>query len=161
MSGWTTKTTKEPSTTENDIDKWIDVVILHMRRCNDAIYFSDNVLEKLIKGEDLCWVEIVGMFYPVDSNPKQYMCTMVFFQELLKQGVLRNDQLKQLFPDKKDYLMFLSHILPKMQKFRAIQSTGGKNAKKYELRFDKDFCEILEYTLRNWIFKIARSLTLD
>jgi hypothetical protein len=130
-----------------------------MRRCNDALYFSDEVLEKLIKEEDLGLEEIVGLFYPVDSNPTQHMCTRVFFQELLKQGVLRNDQLKQLFPDKKDYVMFLSHILPKLQKFRAIQSTGGKNAKKYELRFDRDFCNILEHTLRNWIFKIACFLT--
>jgi hypothetical protein len=126
-----------------------------MRRCTNALYFSDEVLEKLINEKDLDLSEVVSIFYPAETNPSQYGCTRLFFQEMFKQGILRNDQLKMMFPDKKDYLMFLSHILPKLQKFRAIQSTGGKNAKKYELRFDRDFSNILKVCLISWLLQIG------
>jgi hypothetical protein len=70
------------------------------------------------------------------------------FQALDKQGVLENKQLKQLYPTTNEKMLFLSHVLPKLERFEFIKSTKEKGAKKYELYF---FDEFGYYLLENMI----------
>ena len=102
-----------------------------MRRCNEALYFSDEVIGKLNQRDGRIDLEdFADMFYPANTNEKQHNCTLKLFQALDKQGVLENKQLKHLFPTTNERILFLSHVLPKLERFEFIKSTKEKDAKK-------------------------------
>jgi hypothetical protein len=119
-----------------------------MRRCNEALYFSDEIIEKLRHRDDcLSLADFADIFFPVKTNEKQHNCTLKLFQALDKQGVLENKQLKHLYPTTNERMLFLSHVLPKLERFEFIKSTKEKGSKKYRLYFFEEFSYCLAENL--------------
>ena len=114
-----------------------------MRRCNDALYFTDEVVQKLGEGRSLSIWDFTNILFPRGSNRKQFDCAFRFLQELEKRGEIGNTQARGLFESPNDRIVLMAHVLPKLKKFGFVESNSGVGARRYVVCFSKGFSDLL------------------
>ncbi|MFH1787917.1 MAG: hypothetical protein ABH834_00880 [Candidatus Altiarchaeota archaeon] len=113
------------------------------RRSNNILYFSDELIQKVLERRPLRLWDFTDMFFPRETNRKQFDCAFKFLNELEKRGSMSNSEVRGLFDSTKEQILLMSHVLPKLQKFRLVESDSGGNSKKYNLRFSRNASFIL------------------
>jgi len=113
------------------------------RRSNDTLYFVDELIQKVMERRPLSIWDYTGMFFPRETNQKQFECAFKFLRELEKKGTMSNSEVRALFDSTKEQILLMSHVLPKLQKFGFIESDSNTNAKKYNLRFGRNMTFML------------------
>ena len=112
------------------------------RRSNDALYFTDDLIRKVSEGRSLKLWDCVNLFFPKETNQKQFDCAFKFLQALEKQGSMLNTEALGLFDSRNECLMFVGNVVPKLKKFGLLESDGNGGSKKYSLRFGEGFSKL-------------------
>ncbi len=107
------------------------------------MYFTDELILKVLERRPLRVWDFTNMFFPRETNQKQFECAHKFLKELEKKGVMSNSEVRALFDSQKEQILLMSHVLPKLQKFGFIESNSNTNAKKYKLRFGRNLMFML------------------
>lgn len=107
------------------------------RRNNDALYFPDELIRRVLEHRPVQLWDSVNMLFPKETNRKQFDCALKFLQELEKRGSIQNTEARGLFESETERIMLAAIILPKLRKFGVIESAGGR--RKYLIRFGSGF----------------------
>jgi len=114
-----------------------------IRRSNDALYFTDELIQKIIEHKPVQLWDCVNMFFPKETNKKQFDCALRFIQTLEKTGSMPNTEAIRLFDTQTERYMLTGQIIPKLRKFGFIESDGNTCSKKYTLRFGRKYSQTL------------------
>jgi len=66
------------------------------RRSNDSVFLKDEVLLKADERRKLDLWEFMQLFFPEDSNKKQFDCTLKFMKHLLEAKSIESTNLKEI-----------------------------------------------------------------
>ena len=100
------------------------------RRSKDTLYFTDELVQKVLERWPLSMWDFVNMFFPKVTNEKQFDCTFKFLSELNKKGVMSNTEVRGLLESPKDQVLLMSHVMPKLQKFGLVTVEANGSSKK-------------------------------
>ena len=113
------------------------------RRCNDALYFTDELVQKIVERRPVRVCDCVEMLFPQDTNRKQFECALRFLQELDKRGSILNTEALDLFQTANERYLLAGKILPKLKKFRIVEWNGNNGSKKYSMKLGEGFSGLL------------------
>lgn len=114
-----------------------------IRRSQDALYFTEELIQKIAEKRPIKLWDCVNMFFPRETNRKQFDCALVFLQALEKNGSLQNTEVMTLYDSQNERYTLTGHVVPKLRKFGVIESNGRVCSKRYSYRFGKDFSQLL------------------
>jgi hypothetical protein len=126
------------------------------RRSNDTLYFTEEIMQKVLEKRPLKAWDFANLFFPKTTNEKQFDCSYKFLSELDKQGEMGNTEVRHIMESPTDQVMLMSHVIPKLQRFGLIESDGGDGSKKYNLRFARKFPHLLWGLQMDWLVFYAR-----
>jgi hypothetical protein len=130
-----------------------------MRRCNDALYFTDEIVRKLGEGRSLSIWDFTNILFPRGTNRKQFDCAFRFLLELEKRGEIGNTQARGLFESSNYKIVLMAHVLPKLKKFGFVESNSGVGARRYRVCFSKGFADALLKVGFSWMLHYSLNLT--
>jgi hypothetical protein len=113
------------------------------RRCNDALYFTDELVQKIVERRPVRVCDCVEMLFPQDTNRKQFECALQFLQELEKRGNILNTEALGLFQTANERYLLAGKVLPKLKKFRVVEWNGNNGSKKYSMKLGEGFSGLL------------------
>ena len=113
------------------------------RRCNDALYFTDELVQKIVERRPVRVCDCVEMLFPQDTNRKQFECALRFLQELDKRGNMLNTEALELFQTENERYLLAGKVLPKLKKFKVVEWNGGNGSKKYSMKLGEGFSSLL------------------
>ena len=113
------------------------------RRCNDALYFTDELVQRIVERRPVRVCDCVGMLFPVDTNRKQFECANRFLQELDKRGSMLNTEALSLFQTANERYLLAGKVLPKLKKFKVVEWNGNNGSKKYSMKLGEGFSGLL------------------
>ena len=126
------------------------------RRSNHMLYFSEEILSKLIENKPLKAWDIAGLFFPRDTSRKQFDCAFKFLTELDKKGEMLNTDVRRIMQEPKEQVMLMSHVLPKLQTFRLIETDAENGSRKYNIKFARGFTNLIHGLEMDWLVFYAR-----
>jgi len=119
------------------------------RRSNDSVFLKDEVLLKADERRKLDLWEFMQLFFPEDSNKKQFDCTLKFMKHLLEAKSIESTNLKEIVGP--DYVTLVMIVLPKLEKFGLIQVIGERGkGKAYVIQLEKKFSDRIRYIGLEW-----------
>jgi hypothetical protein len=113
------------------------------RRCNDALYFTDELVQKIVERRPVRVCDCVDMLFPQDTNRKQFECALRFLQELDKRGSMLNTDALGLFHTANERFLLAGKVLPKLKKFRVVEWNGNNGSKRYSMKLGEGFSGLL------------------
>jgi len=113
------------------------------RRCNDALYFTDELVQKIVERRPVRVCDCVEMLFPQDTNRKQFECANRFLQELDKRGSMLNTEALDLFQTANERYLLAGKVLPKLKKFKVVEWNGNNGSKKYSMKLEEGFSGLL------------------
>jgi len=120
-----------------------------MRRSNDSLYVKDELLRRVDEQRKLGVWEFMQLFFPEDSNSKQFQCAHRFMKQLLEVKTINSSNLKEIIGS--DYTTLLSIVLPKLEKFGLVRINGERGrGKTYSIQLGKTFSDRIRYIGLEW-----------
>jgi hypothetical protein len=113
------------------------------------------VLRKADERRKLDLWDFMQLFFPEDSNKKQFDCAHKFMKHLQENKTVESSSLKAVVGS--DYVTLVMLVLPKLEKFGLIRIIGERGrGKTYRIQLDKRFSERLRYVGLEWFRVYAR-----
>ena len=99
--------------------------------------------------------EFMQMFFPEDTNKKQFDCATKFMKTLLEAKTIESTKLRDIVGS--DYVNLTIIVLPKLEKFGLVKVTGERGrGKTYKIELDKTFSDRIRYMGLEWFRIYAR-----
>jgi hypothetical protein len=114
------------------------------RRCNDALYITEELLEKIEERGRITLWDGVNMIYPRTTNRKHFDVALKFLNHLSKCDQMSNRDIMEIFDTQNEKLLLVGKILPKLKKFKLIESDSKDGAKLYNLRYTGELGKLLK-----------------
>ena len=125
------------------------------RRSNDSVFMKDEVLRRADEKQQIRLREFMQLFFPEDTNRKQFECAFTFMKTLLEAKSVESTGLRDIVES--DYVNLTTIVLPKLEKFGLIRVTGERGkGKTYKIELDKAFSDRIRYMGLEWFRIYAR-----
>jgi len=126
-----------------------------IRRSNDSVFMKQDALRRADDKQRIGLWEFMQMFFPEETNKKQFDCAFKFMKTLLEAKTIESTRLKEIVGP--DYVNLTIIVLPKLEKFGLIRVTGERGrGKTYKLELDKTFSDRIRYVGLEWFRIYAR-----
>ena len=113
------------------------------RRSNDAVYFKDDLLRKVLEHKPVQLGDLVDMLFPRETNVKQFECALKLLQTLEKRDKMSNIEALDMFSSPNERYMLMGSVLSKLKKFGIVETDRINGSKKYYLKLSGGFSQIL------------------
>jgi hypothetical protein len=113
------------------------------RRSNNALYFTDDLLRKVLEHKPVQLWELVNMLFPRETNVKQFECALKLLQTLEKRDKMSNIEALEMFSIPNERYMLTGSVVSKLKKFGVVETDGNNGSKKYYLKLSGGFSQIL------------------
>lgn len=100
--------------------------------------------------------DFAGLFFPRDTNRKQFDCAFKFLSELDKNGEMLNTEVRRIMQESNEQVMLMSHVIPKLQKFGLIETDAENGSRKYNIKFARGFTNLINKLEMDWLVFYAR-----
>ena len=119
------------------------------RRSNDSIFMRQDAFRRADEKQRIGLWEFMQMFFPEDTNKKQFDCATKFMKALLESKTIESTKLREIVGS--DYVNLTIIVLPKLEKFGLIKVTGERGrGKTYKIELDKTFSDRIRYMGLEW-----------
>jgi len=120
-----------------------------MRRSNDSVFIKDELLRRADEQTRVGLWEFMQLFFPEDTNKKQFDCAFKFMKKLLESKTIESTELKEIVES--DYVNLTTIVLPKLEKFGLIRIEGDRGrGKAYTISLNKSFSDRIRYIGMEW-----------
>lgn len=110
---------------------------------------KDEVLRRADEKQQIRLREFMQLFFPEDTNRKQFECAFKFMKTLLEAKSVESGKLREIVES--DYVNLTTIVLPKLEKFGLIRVTGERGkGKTYKIELDKAFSDRIRYIGLEW-----------
>lgn len=125
------------------------------RRSTDSMFLKDEAILKADERRKISLWDFMQLFFPEDSNKKQFDCAHKFMKHLQETKTVESSSLKAVVGE--DYVTLVMLVLPKLEKFGLIKIIGERGrGKTYRIQLDKRFSERLRHIGLEWFRIYAR-----
>ncbi len=125
------------------------------RRSNDSIFMRQDAFRRADDKQRIGLWEFMQMFFPEDTNKKQFDCATKFMKALLEAKTIESTKLRDIVGS--DYVNLTIIVLPKLERFGLIKVTGDRGrGKTYKIELDKTFSDRIRYMGLEWFRLYAK-----
>lgn len=126
-----------------------------VRRSKDSVFIKDELLRRADEQTRVGLWEFMQLFFPEDTNKKQFDCAFKFMKKLLEFKTIESTELKEIVNS--DYVNLTTIVLPKLEKFGLIKINGNRGrGKTYTISLNKTFSDRIRHIGMEWFRIYAR-----
>ena len=119
------------------------------RRSQNNLLVNNEILKRADDRSSIGLWEFMQLFFPEDTNKKQFDCAFKFMKELLERKQVESTAFKEIVGA--DYVNLTTLVLPKLEKFGLIKITGERGkGKTYNIELNKAFSDRIRYMGLEW-----------
>jgi hypothetical protein len=120
------------------------------RRSKYAIFINDDALWRMDECKNMGIWEFLQLFFPDDTNKKQFGVAHNSMRQLLKSKSLQSSDFKKILSNT-EYHTFISVVLPKLERFGLVKVTGQRGrGKTYMVELDDKFFHRIRHLSMEW-----------
>lgn len=125
------------------------------RRSNDSIYLGQESFRWVDDGLKFGVWEFMQMFFPENTNKKQFECAHKFMKTLFEAKTIESANFKEIVGS--DYVNLTSIVIPKLERFGLIKISGERGkGKRYSIKLDTKFTDRIRKIGMEWFRVCAK-----
>src|SRR4030042_7156853 len=121
------------------------------RRTDHTLYVTEELIQQILERRPVRIWDYVNVFFPKETNQKQFDCAFKFLSTLEKQGKMTNSEVRSLFESSNEKVMLVGHVIPKLIKFGLVETDAEANSKRYNLYFSRKFTLVFRDFGLDWL----------
>ena len=126
------------------------------RRTDNTIYVTEDLIQRILERRPIRIGDYVNVFFPKETNEKQFDCAFKFLSTLEKQGHMTNSEVRNLFESSNEKVMLVGHVIPKLIKFGLVETDAEAHSKRYNLYLSRKFTLVFRDFGLEWLEYYAK-----